>query len=69
MSNTRANTSSDTRHMPNSATHNPYYAEAARPQDIYKRFLTGVVLCSVVHRGVDMSVDKVVYVCVHILFG
>ena len=51
--------------MPNTHTHNRGYAEAALPQHIYKRFSTCVVLCLVVHRGVDKFVDKVVYVCVH----
>lgn len=51
--------------MPHTRNNDWGYAEAARPQDIYKRFWTCVVLCRVVHRGVDMFV----YVCVHILFG
>jgi hypothetical protein len=55
--------------MPNTRTKDWGYAEAARPQDIYKRFCTGVVLCSGSGGAVDKSVDKVVYVCVHIRFG
>ena len=42
---TRANTAGDTHHMPNTRTDDRGYAEAARPQDIYKRFSTCVVLC------------------------
>lgn len=60
---TRASATSDTHHMPNSATHNRYYAEAAPPQDIYKRFSTCVVLCRGAQGGVDKSVDKLVGVC------
>ena len=65
---TRANKPGDTHPMPNRATRNRWYAEAARPQDTYKRFSMCVVLCRVVHRAVDKSVDMFVYVCVHTRF-
>ncbi len=54
--------------MPNTRHDDRWYAEAARPQDIYKRFSMCVVLCRGSGGGVDKFVDNFVYVCVHIRF-